>query len=409
MIPVEQALALVEEQAQPLPPEQVKLREALGLVLAEDVRSDINSPPYIKSLMDGYAVQAHDPADELEVTEEVMAGDVPRHAVVPGTAIRVMTGAPVPEAADAIVIQERTRPAGERRIRLADPTLKPGQNILPIGAVIRKGDVVLPAETLLRPIEVGILAEVGRVDVLATPRPQVAVLATGNELVPHGTPPDPGKIRNSNGPMLSACVRSAGAIAHDFGIARDDRESLRESIEEGLSHDVLLLSGGVSVGMLDLVPPVLTDLGVQQIFHKVQLKPGKPLWFGVRETDGRRTLVFGLPGNPVSSLVCFQLFVLPALRAVGGHGFVGLARTTARLAADYHHRGNRTSYRPAVLGEGPAGKTVEPIRWLGSSDLASLTAANAFIAFPPRDHHFAGGDEVDVRVLPGEEGSSYPA
>jgi molybdopterin molybdotransferase len=312
-----------------------------------------------------------------------------------------MTGAPVPDGADAVVMQERTTRAGDRHIRLSDPTLNSGQNILPVGASIRTGDVVLRSGTMIRPIEVGILAEVGRVDVLALRQPHVAILATGNELVSHGTPPDPGKIRNSNGPMLSACVRSAGARPEELGIGRDDQDLLERLVEQGLASDVLLLSGGVSVGTHDLVPAVLARLGVQNVFHKVQLKPGKPIWFGVCEAGGRRTLVFGLPGNPVSSLVCFYLFVLPALRSLAGRGFVGMERLRAPLAADFHHRGNRAAYRPAALKESDGQTIVELIRWLGSADLASLAAARALVAFPPRDQLFTSGDTVDVLLLPG--------
>jgi molybdopterin molybdotransferase len=399
MIPVDQALGLVEEHAVPLAAAEVRLADALGLLLAEDVKSDINSPPYTKSLMDGYAVQAHDPAEELEVIEEITAGEVPRHAVVPGTTIRVMTGAPVPEGANAVVMQERTARAGQQHVRISDPTLKPGQNILQVGASIKKGDVVLRRGTLIRPAEVGILAEVGRVDLLAVPRPRVAILATGNELVSHGTLPDPGKIRNSNGPMLAACVRSSCGVPENLGIIRDDRDVLPSRIEQGLAHDVLLLTGGVSVGVLDLVPKVLAHLGVREVFHKVQLKPGKPLWFGCREANGRRTLVFGLPGNPASSLVCFHVFVLPAMRALAGRGFVGMSRREAWLGSDFHNRGNRATFRPALLRETDGGATVDPIRWLGSADLAALHAANALIGFPPRDQHYVAGDAMAVYLL----------
>jgi molybdopterin molybdotransferase len=199
--------------------------------------------------------------------------------------------------------------------------------------------------------------------------------------------------------MLAACVAAAGGVPQNLGIGRDDRDVLRTLIEQGLAHDVLLLSGGVSVGVHDYVPEVLAELGVTEIFHKVQLKPGKPLWFGFRETDGRRTLVFGLPGNPASSLVCFHVFVLPALRALAGLGFAGMRRREARLGSDFHNRGNRATFRPALLRETDEGATVEPIRWLGSADLAALHAANALIGFPPRDQHYVAGDAVGVYLL----------
>jgi molybdopterin molybdotransferase len=175
---------------------------------------------------------------------------------------------------------------------------------------------------------------------------------------------------------------------------------LRRLIEDGLAHDVLLLSGGVSVGVHDFVPQTLAALGVKEVFHKVQLKPGKPVWFGVSESSGRRTLVFGLPGNPASSLVCFHLFVQPAICALSGRGFVGMEQLPARLTKEFHHRGNRSAYRPAVVRRMEAGATALPIEWLGSADLASLTAANALIEFPPRERRYAAGEVVTVHLLP---------
>ena len=219
-----------------------------------------------------------------------------------------------------------------QRCRLQQTDLPPGQNILPVGSSLRAGDVVLRAVRILRPIEIAILAEIGRAVATVQPRPRVAILPTGNELVPVGEKPGQGQIRNSNGPMLLAAAARAGAEAIELGIARDDRERLKQWIEQGLAADVLVLSGGVSAGAFDLVPEVLSELGVEQVFHKVALRPGKPLWFGVKDDGERRVLVFGLPGNPVSSFVCFELFARPAIAALSGRGFVGAPTIQARLA-----------------------------------------------------------------------------
>src|SRR6266850_1164729 len=292
MLSVDQALRLVVDQATALPPRAVELQQSLGCVLAEPIVSDIDSPPHDKAVVDGYAVVAASvtPSAGLTFLEEVTAGAVPRHVVEPGTTTRIMTGAPLPAGADAVVMIEQSRVVGEQVAILQSP-VKPGQNIMRRAATMSRGQTVLQAGKLLRPIEIGLLAEVGRTQVSVIPRSRVAVLATGNELVVHSAEPQSSQIRNSNGPMLAALAHSAGADFHDFGIARDDDDELRSAINAGLGHDILVISGGVSAGVLDLVPKVLQQLGVEQVFHKVNLKPGKPLWFGVRRNgEGRPTL-----------------------------------------------------------------------------------------------------------------------
>ncbi len=355
MLSVEEALDHVLGRARARRPAARPLSDVLGLVLAEDVTSDVDSPPHDKSLVDGYAVVAADLAGgsaELDFLEEITAGAVPRHAVTPGATSRVMTGAPIPEGADAVVMVEQSEwlgGAGAGRVRLGMDGLEAGRNIMRRAASMKRGDRVLVAGCPLRAIEIGILAEVGRAHVQVVPRPTVAVLATGNELVPPPVVPGPGHIRNSNGPMLLAAAAQAGAAGYDLGIARDEPAVLRERIGAGLGYDVLVISGGVSAGVLDLVPGMLGELGVEQVFHKIRLKPGKPLWFGVQRADGGDRLVFGLPGNPVSSLVCFELFVRPAIARLAGRTDGGLSETQARLAASRSQRG-----RSADLSSGPA-------------------------------------------------------
>ena len=271
----------------PLPPETVPLTPSLlGTVLAEDVASDLDAPPYDKSMMDGYAVRSADlpgGRGELVVIEEVMAGQTPRLAVGGRQATRIMTGAPVPAGADAVVMVERTRTADDGRVLIDDPTLQPGRNILTRGREMRRDDVVLRAGAVLRPQEFGLLAAVGRTSAAVVPSPRVAVLPTGDELVEPGETPGPAHIRNSNGPMLLAQIARAGGRPHPLGVARDRLDSLRPLVAEGLDYDVLLLSGGVSAGKLDLTPDVLQEAGVVAHFHKIEMKPGKPLFFGTRE------------------------------------------------------------------------------------------------------------------------------
>jgi molybdopterin molybdotransferase len=248
---------------------------------------------------------------------------------------------------------------------------------------------------MLRPIEIGLLAEVGKGEVAAFRRPALAAIATGNEIVAVDQVPHAGQIRNSNGPMLAALARHAGAASWEPCVARDDSGHLRQAIARGLAADVLLLSGGVSAGVLDLVPSVLKDLGVRQVFHKVNLKPGKPLWFGYAQRDGSRTLVFGLPGNPVSSLVCFELFVRPAIQKMRGLLPTGLPRLRAKLTSDHEQRGERPTYWPSAVRE----NEVKPLPWKGSGDLRTLADANCLALFPAGDRLFQAGEEVEVRVF----------
>ncbi len=225
---------------------------------------------------------------------------------------------------------------------------------------------------------------------------RIAILSTGNELVDASRQPAAGQIRNSNGPLLAAAARQIGAVPIELGIARDDRGDLRRLIEQGLDAEVLVLAGGVSAGVLDLVPAVLRDLGVEEVLHKVRLKPGKPLWFGVY----RSTLVFGVPGNPVSTFVCFELFVRPAVaKLMGRDPLAGLRQLSARLAADFMHRGDRPTYFPAIVRHEQNELLAEPVRWVGSADLRGLTSANALICFPAGDRSWSAGESVEVLLL----------
>ena len=396
MLAIADAHALVLKHAKPLPPQAEPLSAAsLGRVLAEDVASDLSMPPFDKALMDGYAVRAADLPDgrgTLVVIDEITAGQTPRLPIGPGQAARIMTGAPIPGGADAVVVIERTRSVGGNRVEIDDRPPKPGQNILYQGREMRAGETVLSAGAVLRPQEFGLLATVGRTAVRVYPAPVVAILATGDELVEAPHKPGPGHIRNGNGPLLVGQVSRAGGVPRYLGIARDEIASLRALMTGGLQAPVLVLSGGVSAGKMDLVPHVLGELGVEPHFHKVEMKPGKPVFFGTRGD----TLVFGLPGNPVSVMVCFELFVRPAIRRLAGHADAGPRIVHAVLAEDFPYRTDRPTYHPARLDDGPDGWRVRVVPWFGSPDLRALTQANAFAVLPVGDHQHRAGQRLEV-------------
>ena len=392
MLEVTNALAIVLERARPLLPCVEPLSSALlNRILAVDARADRDSPPFDKSLRDGYAVRSANYGSELLIIEEIAAGKVPTKVVGRGECSRIFTGAPMPEGADAVVMQEDTELHGDL-VSILDASAKPGQWVFPRGTEMKAGDVVLPAGTKLNPTAIGVLAGIGAAEVRAFPFPRVSVIATGDELVPVNVQPGPGQIRNSNGPMLAAQVCNAGAKVRDCGIVRDDESEMIDTIGTALAQsDVLLLAGGVSAGKYDLVPGILERLGVAVHFHKVRMKPGKPLLFG---TFGN-TLVFGLPGNPVSAFVCFELFVRPALRKLAGESEPGPRSVLMPLAEAIAEANDRPTYRPATLENG----TVRPLPWAGSPDLRGIARADALIVLPAGESRLDAGMPVNVIVL----------
>jgi molybdopterin molybdotransferase len=396
MLSVSEAQSLVLAKAHVLSAAPVPLSyELLGQVLAEDVVSDIDMPPFDKSLMDGYAVRSADLSDGkalLTVVEELTAGQTPKRALAAGQATRIMTGAPIPAGADAVVMIERTRPASDDRVQIEDRPPRPGQNIMPRGREMRRGEIILSAGAPLRPQEFGVLATVGRITIAVIPRPRVTILSTGDEIVDASQKPQPGQIRNGNGPMLQAQVARAGGIPQYLGISHDRAEELRSRIKQGLQSDIFVLSGGVSAGKLDLVPGALQELGVQAHFHKVEMKPGKPVFFGT----WKKTLVFGLPGNPVSALACFELFVRPSIRRLAGHEKPGPFFVEATLAENFTYKTDRPTYYPAWMNWEGKGYEVRPVPWFGSPDLRALTQANAFIFIAAGEHELPAGQVVSV-------------
>jgi molybdopterin molybdotransferase len=397
MIEVAEAQTVVLRHSRPLPPHVGP--PISGRVLAEEVVSDLDMPPFDKAMMDGFAVRSDDLSGDsrvFDVIDEITAGQTPQKTIGPGQAARIMTGAPMPGGADAVVMIERCELAGENAVRIPGPVAA-GQNVQPRAREMRRGEPVLAAGSLLRAQEIGLLGIVGRPSVLTHPAPRVAVVATGDELVEPDHEPGPGQIRNSNAPMLVAQAASAGGHSHYLGIARDNVSHLWQLIGDGLTHDVLLLTGGVSAGKLDLVPEVLRDLGVTAHFHKVRMKPGKPVLFGTRGD----TLVFGLPGNPVSAFVCFELFVRPALRRLAGHADGLPEFVSMPLADEFPCSTDRPTYHPARTEATRLGEQVRPVAWHGSPDLRALTAANALLLLPPGEHVHRAGDAVSILRLTG--------
>jgi molybdopterin molybdotransferase len=401
MIEYEAALREVVSKARKLPAEAVNLLASLGRTLASDLRARTAVPPFTKATMDGYAVSAADtrrargPAPvELEVIKDLPAGRVMRRAVASGQAIRIMTGAPLPKGADAVVMVEDTERAGPRvRIRRA---VAAGDNIGRAGEDVPKGALVLEKGADIGPAEVGMLAATGHASVRVIRRPRLAVIATGNEIVePDVRSVGPGRIRNSNGWSLTALALRAGAEAAYLGIARDSAGSLRRRIERAADADILILSGGVSVGDYDLVKDQLREFGVRPVFWQVRIKPGKPLYFGVRG----RQLVFGLPGNPTSAMVTFHLFVRPAVDRMLGRVPVGPRTGRAVLAGPLTLKPGRKQFLRGVLaGPGPEIR-VEPFPDQKSGVLRSMVKSRVLIVVPSDVERMEAGEEVPVIFL----------
>jgi len=417
MIDLEAALAHVAAEARLLPARRVRLEAARGRRLVERIVADVDSPPWDRAMMDGFAVRSADFAGgggsdvpvSLDVVVDLAAGDASNLSIRPGSCARIMTGAPVPAGTDAVVPIECAveGTAGVHAggvVRLVDPRFRAGQHVGLRGCAFRAGAEVLPAGTRLTPAAIGLAAEAGATHVMVVPRPRVAILSTGSELVAPEALPRFGQTRNSNGPMLAAAVAALGAEPVALGAVVDRPEPLRAAVAQGLAADILLLSGGVSAGDLDLVPGTFRTCGVEKIFHKVRLKPGKPVWFGFydRPHGGGRCLVFGLPGNPASSLVCFDLFVRPALSSLLGwpEARCRLPRRRARLAGGAKGAEDRPVYAPCRIESGDDGSLVaHPLPWTGSSDLVGLAVADGYLVLPAGVRRAEAGEEVEVVVL----------
>jgi molybdopterin molybdotransferase len=404
MIEYPEARDLVLAAAKPLPAESVPLARALGRTLARDVKAREDIPPFTKATMDGYAVRAADTAPagpegagkvDLEVVGDLPAGRLPRRAIEAGEAVRIMTGAPLPPGADAVVMVEDTEARG--RTVTVRRLVRPEDNIGLAGEDLKKGETAVGRGALLGPAEIGMLAAAGLAHVPVTRRPRVAVIATGDEIVEPGRPKRRGQIRNSNGPALTALAAESGGEPAYLGIARDSGASLRARLDRARGADILVLSGGVSVGDYDLVKDGLEAAGVRPVFWRVRIKPGKPVFFGRRG----RQLVFGLPGNPTSSMVTFHLFVRPAIGRLLGRTVPGMASATAILDAPVAVTPGRTQFlRGRLAGHGPALEVI-PHEDQRSGVLRSMVGGRVLIVVPAGTARIEAGAEVEILFMDG--------
>src|SRR6267143_1839374 len=394
LMSADDALARILVGVPTLPAVETPLLDALGLVLAEDIAADRDVPPFLNSAMDGYAVRGDDVASapvELRVVGEVAAGGFPDRRIGPGEAMRIMTGAPMPEGADTVVRVEDTDNASDL-VTITAATPK-GISTRQAGEDLRKGETVLGKSTVLRAAEIGLLASVGRGRVLVRKRPRVAVFSTGDEIVDLDQPLERGQIRDSNRYTLASAIRAAGAEPWVRGIVRDSPDALRAAFRKVVAADAIVTSGGVSVGDHDHLKPVLSELGTID-FWAIAIRPGRPLAFGELKDGDRRVPIFGLPGNTVSALVTFEIFVRPALLRMQGRANVSRPKARARLLEPVDKIGALRVFARGI--HDPDAGTVRLTGPQGSGILRSMALANCLIDLPVGPSRIEQGTVVDV-------------
>jgi molybdopterin molybdotransferase len=392
----------VEEHAARLTPtavETLELLAATGRFLAEDVAADRDLPPFDRATRDGYAVRADDvasPPIQLKLVGQLKAGELWRgNAMKAGECIEIMTGAPLPSGADSVVMVEYTQETGGQ-VRV-DRAVTPGENVVPSGSEARSGKVLLTRGSRIGPAQIGVAATVGKTTLAVHKRPRVAILSTGDEVVEISAAPEVQQIRNSNSYSLAAQVWRAGGEPVQLPIAPDDQVRLRSLIQEGLESDLLLLSGGVSMGKYDLVERVLVEFGAEFYFTGALIQPGRPVVFG-QAKKGKKTYFLGLPGNPVSTMVTFDLFAGCLIAGLSG-GKEPLRFVQAKLAKAVMTRPGLTRFLPATLGTHGLEVSVGIVPWQGSGDIAATARANCYLVVPPERPEMAAGEWVSV-LLP---------
>lgn len=401
MISIERALEVTLAAAQAVPAgtpvEAVPLEASLGRILRENIDADADYPRFDKAVRDGFAVRFEDVSKVptvLEVRGESRAGQGAGVLVIPGTCCEIMTGAPLPDGANAVVMVEHTEAVPPSQVRILRAA-REGEGLLRRAAELKKGERVLSEGKRIELADIGTLASFGKVQVAVSRKPRVAILATGDELVEVRQNPEAGQIRNSNSYTLLGQVLAAGGEPVLLGIGRDNLEDLRAKIEEGLKHEVLLVSGGVSMGKYDFVENVFAEYGVKILFESVAMKPGKPTVLGTRGD----TFVFGLPGNPVSTIVAFRMFVTPVIRSL----LKAAERTSdtlrARLEEPTKCDSARTAIVPALVRFDGVSYCIKTAPWKGSSDLAGLSRANAMVVIPKAEGTLKAGEWVDFLSL----------
>ena len=403
MISIERALevtlATAQQQAAPdrMPVETIPLEACPGRILREDIHADADYPRFDKAIRDGFAVRFAELSNVpavLQILGESRAGQAADVTVTPGTCCEIMTGAPLPDGADAVVMVEHTEPVPPAQVRVLR-TVREGEGLLRRAAELKNGERVLTVGKRIELADIGTLASFGKFEVRVSRKPRVAILATGDELVEVRESPAAGEIRNSNTYTLLAQVLAAGAEPVLMGIGRDNVDDLRRRIGDGLKHDVLLVSGGVSMGKYDFVENVFAEYGVRVLFDSVAMKPGKPTVFGTRET----TFVFGLPGNPVSTIVAFRMFVTPIIQSLLKASERGPGTLRACLEESTRRDAARTAIIPALVRFEDQAYRIRIAPWKGSSDLAGLSRANALVVIPKGEGALAAGDWVEFLSL----------
>jgi molybdopterin molybdotransferase len=397
LLPVEEALARLLTDAAPLSAETVPIAEAAGRVLAAPLKALRTQPPFAASAMDGYAVRAADlqPGARLAVIGEAPAGAPFGGRVAEGQAVRIFTGAPVPDGADTILIQENAKRLDQRTVEVLE-TVAAGRHIRRAGLDFAEGDTLLETGRVLDAAAVSLAASANHARLNALRRPLVAIIATGDELLPPGSAPGPGQIISSNGYGVAAIAWAAGAAVKDLGIVRDNRDEIAACVRRALDleADIIVTLGGASVGDHDLVNEVLTSIGMELDFWKIAMRPGKPLMFGRL----RATRVVGLPGNPVASLVCSHIFLKPLIARLAGRPFEPDIRE-ARLSSAMRENDQRQDYVRASVSSGPEGPVVTPFGVQDSSMLKLLADANGLIVRPPHAPAAPLGTIVPVLML----------
>ncbi|MFZ0416186.1 MAG: gephyrin-like molybdotransferase Glp [Candidatus Acidiferrales bacterium] len=375
--------------------ETVKLENALGRILAEQIAADRDYPPFDRATRDGFAVRAADcgkPGAKLRVIGEVQAGGTFTRKVSAGECVQIMTGAALPDGADAVVMVEHTRPGARQDEVVMEMSAISGMNFVPAGSESRAADILLRARARIGYAEIALAAQVGRAEIKSYRKPRIAIVSTGNEVVPVDTQPGPFEIRNSNGASLAVQVRLAGGEAVPLGNARDRIEVLRQVIERGLEADALVVSGGISMGKYDLVGEVLRDLGAEFAFDGVAMRPGRPVTFGI--CKGKP--VFALPGNPVSTMVTFELFAVPAIDILCGTEARALTLLKAKLEKPTEQKAPLTHFVPANVQWRDGEAVVAELPWQGSGDIATLARGNCFLVVHQTKLKLAAGELVDV-------------
>jgi molybdopterin molybdotransferase len=392
LLPLEEALRRILDRVTPLGPEVVPLAAAAGRVVFEDAVAVVDLPPFASSAMDGFALRSADTPGRLPVVARIAAGVPAPRALEAGEAMAIATGGVVPAGADSVVPLEYVVDS-DNEVEIPDVVVH-GDNVRPRGGDVAAGDVVVPRGVRLRAAQIGALAAAGLDHVVVSRRPAISVLATGTELRAPGEQLEPGEVYEANGLLLAAALSTAGAEVELLPVVADDEAAHREALERGLAADVLVTSGGVSVGPHDLVRRILGELGVEEVFWGVAVKPGKPLAFGVRGS----TIVFGLPGNPVSSLVGAEVFVRPALLALQGATVPGPVFFEGRLAVSVRRNPHRDEFLRARSVVSETGVLLDPVTGQESHMIARAAAADALVVAPRGDGELVAGESV--RYLP---------